>query len=415
MAIGKAPHGSGAVMKEDVAIVVTASTSAAVGYGIFTASTLNLTNGGVTVQGSGGAPTPTEYAEGVVTCNAGVMNTANLITYAAIDLSNDCHYSGSLTADGAITMEGSALVGGAAIAYGGGITLTGNATIGGNATATGGAILFNSSGHIGGNAYATGTISETGGPAINQLISGTMTPNDTSLSLQTMPAEAAFPTFSLPTAQTTPAWNIVNIPASQCSTYFSDSWSVIPDPFQVALESQTERTLYNASSCSITYGSARTFMLNPPTAGNPTAGDAILDVATMVLTNAGSTFCEESATDSYACSSATTPGPNLTIFANASSTSSTCNASTESTNAVQLDNSNTFEPNVVTLIYTLGGVIMQNGSSSMTGQIIACGAISAGNTFTLSVNTAAAAEVLGSSSTSAGLSVNGTDKYVVSG
>jgi hypothetical protein len=86
MAIGKAPHGSGAVMKEDVTVAVTASTSAAVGYGIFTASTLNLTNGGVTVQGSSGASTPTEYADGVVTCNAGVMNKANLITYAPITL-----------------------------------------------------------------------------------------------------------------------------------------------------------------------------------------------------------------------------------------------------------------------------------------------------------------------------------------
>jgi hypothetical protein len=310
-------------------------------------------------------------------------------------------------------MQNSALVGGSAIAYGGGITLSGTATISGNATATGGNISIISYGLIGGNAFASGTISETNGPAINQLISGTLSPNDISLSSETMAAEASFPTLSLPTTQTTPAWNIVNIPASQCATYFSDSTT--PDPFQIALESQTERTLYNASTCSISYGSARTFMLNPPATGNSTAGDAILDVAAMVLTNAGSTFCEESATDSDACSSATTPGPNLTVFANASSASSTCSPSTESTTAVQLDNSNTFQPNVVTLIYTLGGVITQNGNSSMTGQIIACGTIAATNSFTLTVNTAAATEVLGSSSTGAGLTVTGNDKYVVSG
>lgn len=413
-ATGKAPHGSEAVMKEDVTIAVAASTSPVVGYGIFTASALNLTNGGVTVQGSTGATTlPTEYAEGVVTCDAGVMNKANLITYAPITLTNDCQYMGSLTTDGAETMENSATVAGSAIAYGGGITLSGDAMIGGNATATGGNISIISYGLIGGNAFASGTISETNGPAINQLISGTLSPNDPSLSSETMPAEASFPTLSLPTTQTTPAWSIVNIPASQCAWYFSDSTT--PDPFQLALESQTARTVYDASTCSISYGSARTFMLNPPTTGNSTAGDAILDVATMVLTNAGSTFCEESATDSYACSSATTPGPNLTIFANASSASSACSTSTESTTAVQLDNSNNFEQNVVTLIYTLGGVIMQNGNSSMTGQIVACGTIAATNTFTLTVNTAAATEVLGSSSTGASLTLTDEDKYVVSG
>jgi hypothetical protein len=410
---GKAPQGSVAVMKEDVTIAPAASTSAAVGDGIFTASTLNLDNGNDIVQGSTGASTlPTEYADGVVTCDTS-HNLANLITYAAMTLANNCSYTGNLTVDGAVAIAGGSTVGGSVIAYGAGITLSNGATIGSNATATGGAILFNSSGHVGGSAYASGTISETNGsPTLSSYISGGVYPNDTSLSSETMPAEVSFPTLSLPTTQTTPVWNIVNIPNSQysCATYFSDFQSIIPDPFQQALESQTERTLYNAPSCPVSYGTARKFMLNPST-----AGDAILDVASLVLYNAGSTFCEESAAGSDTCSSATTPGPNLTVFANASSASSTCSTSTESTTAVQVSNS-TFDSNVVTLIYSLGGVSFQNGGNlSMTGQIIACGNITATGTFILTVNTAAATEVLGSSTTSAGLTLTDEDKYVVSG
>jgi len=67
-ASGKAPHGITAVMREDLGIVVNSSTSAALGYAIFTENSVNLVDA-ATLQT--GTATPDIYAGGQVTAQTG--------------------------------------------------------------------------------------------------------------------------------------------------------------------------------------------------------------------------------------------------------------------------------------------------------------------------------------------------------
>ena len=415
--IGKANHGSRAVMREDVAIAVSSSTSAALGYAIFTPNNLDLT-GAATLNT--GTSVPDIYAGQQLTCANGTTSSGDLITYDPVDLTGNCSFAGNLTSASDVALANSANVGGNLISYGGNtsstscakvgatyyaICLSGSATIGKNATETGGNIKV-SNGTIKGNAYASGTISVSGGGAIN----GTQTPGDISLSSQTMPQPLTFPALYLPTT----GWNIVSIPSSQCATYFqsinneaSGTTVANPDPFQAALENQAQRTVYEAPTCAVTYSNAQVFALNP----SP-AGDAILDVASLTFNNSN-TFCEESATDSHSCSTSTTAGPNLTLFAGPSPpappASPTCSTSTVD---AMFDNSSNFEPNVAVLIYSLGEVDYAN-APSMTGQILACGGMTGTNAFKLTFNPSAAGEVFGTSGSA--LTVSVEDKYFVSG
>lgn len=251
-ASGKAPHGITAVMREDLGIVVNSSTSAALGYAIFTENSVNLVDA-ATLQT--GTATPDIYAGGQVTCASRTASTGNLVTQYAqgIVLSGTCSFGGNLTSAGPVNMQGSALVTGNVISYGGNtagtscsggspyysICLSGNPLIVGNATETNGSIEV-PNGRIAGNAYATGTISITNGGTLG----GTKNPNDSALSSQTMPAVIAFPAITLPST----GWNIVSIPNSSytCATYFAnidneDSGSrvVFPDPFQSASRIRT--------------------------------------------------------------------------------------------------------------------------------------------------------------------------------
>jgi hypothetical protein len=405
---GKAPYGSTAVMKEDVTIAVSASSGPALGYAIFTSNDLDLENAAVL---STGTSVPNIYAGAQLTCANGTTSTGSVITYDSVDLTGSCSFSGSLTSASYVEMGNSAGVAGNVVSYGGnstcaGICLSGSATIGGTATEYAGNIAV-PNGTITGNAYASGTISVSGGGKIK----GTQTPNDTSLS-GTMPAADTFPSLQLPTT----GWNIVSIPNSSytCAQYFqsinneaSGTTVANPDPFQSALEDQVERTVYEAPTCSVTYSNAQVFALNP----SP-AGDAILDVASLTFNNSN-TFCEESATNSGTCSSATTPGPNLTLFAGptppAPPTSPTCSTSTVD---ATFNNSSDFEPNVAVLVYSLGEVDYAN-APSMTGQILACGGLTGTNAFALTFNPAASTEVFGSSGSA--LTVTIKDKYIAAG
>jgi len=417
-ASGKAPHGITAVMREDLGIVVNSSTSAALGYAIFTENSVNLVDA-ATLQT--GTATPDIYAGGQVTCANGTASTGNLVTQYAqgIVLSGTCSFGGNLTSAGPVNMQGSALVTGNVISYGGNtagtscsggspyysICLSGNPLIVGNATETNGSIEV-PNGRIAGNAYATGTISITNGGTLG----GTKNPNDSALSSQTMPAVIAFPAITLPST----GWNIVSIPNSSytCATYFAnidneDSGSrvVFPDPFQSALENQNTRTVYEAPTCGtpaspVTYQNSQVFALNP----SP-QGDAILEIGAVSF-QSSNTFCQESSANSYACSSAGTAGPNLTILAGQPSTCSTSSLDASFSGYVD------FESNIATLVYSPGEVSYSN-SSAMTGQILACGGLSDSNSFTLLFNSAAATEVIGSSGAS--LSLTTQDKYIATG
>ncbi len=405
---GKARFGSVSIMREDVSIAESATTEQALGYAIFTSNNLDLQNAAVL---NTGVAVPDIYAGEQLTCNNATTSEGSLISYYPVTLQNYCTFTGNVTSASYVQLEGYAGIGGNVTSYGGngtcaGICVTGYTTIGGNATETNGNIALSNSGSITGNAYASGTITNIGSGKVK----GTQYPGDTSLSSETMPASDTFPSLYLPTS----GWAVVTIPSSSCATYFKSNATegsggtvVDPDLFQAALENQTERTIYEAPNCAISYSATQVFAQNP----SPN-GDAILDVASMTFT-AANTFCEESATDSHTCSSATTPGPNLILFAGPSPApppaSPTCSTSTVD---ASFSNQANFEPNIAVLIYSLGEVDYAN-APSMTGQILACGGVTGTNKFTLTFNPSAAYEVFGTPGSTLTVAIN--DKYITAG
>ena len=133
-------------------------------------------------------------------------------------------------------------------------------------------------------------------------------PDDTSLSSQTMPAPDTFPALYLPTT----GWNIVTIPSSHVrrtsSTATRAARPLPTRPVPVRAREPDRKDGLRGTDVLGHLSNAQVFAQN----AYPT-GDAILDVASMTFSNSD-TFCEESATDSHTCSSATTPGPNLILL-----------------------------------------------------------------------------------------------------
>ena len=421
---GKARGGSRAIMKQDVTIAVSTSTNSALGYAIFTSNNLDL-EGAATLNT--GVAVPDIYAGEQLTCANGTVSQGSVITYYPVDLTGNCQFSGNLTSASDVELDNSVGIRGNVISYGGNtastscdsvnigtkknpvyyyysLCLSGSATIGGTATETNGNIEV-PDGTITGNAYASGSISVSGGGTIT----GTQTPNDTSLSSLTMPAPDSFPVLNMPTT----GWSVVTIPTSQCGTYFQNntdesSGGVVsdPDPFEFALENQTQKTIYEAPNCSVAYSRAQIIALNYSPGSGGGVGDAILEVAS--LSSHGTTWCEESATDSHKCSTATTPGPNLILYAGPPQPT----ACTTSTLEATFDSTNNFEPNITTLVYSPGEVDYAN-APSMTGQILACGGVTGTNAFTLTFNPSAAYDVFGPPGSS--VTITTIDKYIVSG
>jgi cytoskeletal protein CcmA (bactofilin family) len=425
--VGKAEHATTVTMKEDVEIAVTPSNPAEVGYAIYTSNNIVLEAAATLTTGTA---TPDIYAGQQVNCQNGTTSTGSITTYQPVDFSGSCNFAGNLTSAGYVELQNSATIQGDVISYGGdtaatscgstssgsgkskvttyyAICLSGAAAIKGNATETNGNIEV-PDGEIYGNADASGAISVSGGGKI----AGTSTPDDSSLSSETMPAATTFPSLSPPSS----GWNVVDIPNSSytCAQYFqsisneagSGPSVAFPDPFQLALENQTEKTIYYAPSCDVSYSNAQVF------AQNPTGGDAFLDVAKISFSNSN-TFCEETAEDSGTCSSSTSVGDHLVIEANGPPPTppATYSCST-STVDESFSNASKFYPNVDVLLYSMGEISFAN-DSVMTGQIQACGGVIGTNTFQLQFDPSAADEVYGAAGGSVTISI--LDKYVASG
>ena len=109
MSIGKANHGSRAVMREDVAIAVSSSTSAALGYAIFTPNNLDLSGAAILNTGTS---IPDIYAGQQLTCANGTTSSGDLITYDPVDLTGSCSFVGNLTSASDVALANSANVGG---------------------------------------------------------------------------------------------------------------------------------------------------------------------------------------------------------------------------------------------------------------------------------------------------------------
>jgi hypothetical protein len=376
-----------------VSVSVPAATlSGALGYAIFTASSLNLLNA-ATVNQSGSNPAPNLYAGQTASCVDGISSQGGLTTYVAITLSGACSLTGSLVAGGLVTMQGSAHVGGAVTAYGGGLSMSGNPSIGGNAISTGGAMSLANSSTISGSADASGSISVTGGSTIG----GTQTANDPTLASQTIPAQISFPTLNPTTTQWGAAgWTVVQIPGgaySTCASYFQNINSGASDPFMTQISTAAAKTVVYAPTCAVTYNNAHAFTLS---------ADVVLQVQSFILQNSN-TF-----------DSTSTVVHNFSVLA---SPSATCGSAVDinfanSTNFISSTPSTNATLNV--FIYS-PGVVDFADAPAMSGQVLGCGGFTGENSFSLNFVPTAAAGLPWTSTTSSAPTVTVTGKFLLKG
>jgi len=391
---GTASHGAPTVMQANVSIAAGSTTlSAALGYAIFTSGNLDLLNA-ATIDQTGTNPAPNIYAGQTLTCANGTASQGSLTTYTPVTLSSACSFTGSLTADGLVTMQNSAHVGGAVIAYGAGITMTGNALITGNATATGGNISLSNSAAIDGNAYASGTISLSGGSQVK----GTQNPGDSALSTQTMPSAVSFPAVDTTVSDwTTAGWNLVQIPNAvytTCASYFQNIASEAgpgppTDPFMTQLYTAATKTLVYAPTCNVTYSSSHTFGLN---------ADVTLWVNTLTLSNSN-TFESTSSTVH-----------NFSVLASPSASCSTSSPTVD----VNFSNFSSFTSTIDAFIYTQGAADYAN-APAMNGQVLACSGFTGENGFDLNFVPAASAGLPWTGTTTTAPTLTVLDKLILKG
>lgn len=370
---GTAAAGQSTTMQENIAIATTSTPSQALGYALYTANLLDLT-GAATLSNSGGN-VANIYSGGVMTCGNGDNTPGSVTTYGTVNFTGSCTIGG-LTASGPVTLGNSATVNGNVISYGGPLAMSGSAKITGNATETSGNMTLAGSAAITGSAYASGTITLSGGSSID----GTRVPVDSILSSQTMPAAVSFPVLN-PNVATWQGqgWNVVQIPgtvngtAYTCATYFQSNSSGAADPFQTAIAALTAKTVFYAPTCTPSYTRTQTFQF---------AADAVLQVQTLTTANS----------DTFASTTSTVH--NFSILANAGTACSTANVD------VSVSNSANFASTLNVFIYSPGEVSYAN-APSMTGQIVACGGFTGSNSFALTFNPSASAEIPGASSATA--------------
>ena len=380
LATGTAPHGSAVSMEEQIAIATTSTPAQALGYALYTSNALDLT--GAAALSNSGSNVANVYSGGVLTCGNGDTTPGGVTTYGTVSFTGSCSIGG-LTASGSVTLGNSATVNGNLISYGGGLTMTGSAKVTGNATETSGNIsLPSGSPSITGTASASGTITVGGGATIG----GTRTPNDLALSSQTMPAAVSFPVLN-PSDATwlSQGWTVVDIPNGSytCAQYFQSNSSGAADPFQTAISTLANKTVFDAETCNPSYTRSQTFQFN---------ADTVLEVQTLTTANSD-TFESMTATHH-----------DFSVLASPGTACSTANVD------ITVSNSASFTSTITVFMYSPGQVSYAN-SPSMTGQITACGGITGSNSFALTFDPSASGEIPGASSaTSPTVSV--TNKFV---
>lgn len=365
---GTTAHGSPTTMHEIVAIATTSTPAQALGYALYTTNSLDLT--GAAALTNSGSYVANIYSGGTLTCGTGDSSPGSVTTYGAVDFTGSCSIGG-LTASGAVTLENSAAVNGNLISYAGPLTMSGTTEVTGTATETSGNISLSGSTIIKGNTAASGTITLAGGSSISP---GTKTPGDLALSSQTMPAAVSFPVLNPSDATWLgQGWSVVDVASANCGTYFQSNSSGAADPFMTAISTETSKTVYDATSCSPSYSRSQTFSFN---------ADTVLEVAS--FTTVGS--------DTYSSTTAT-----VHDFSLLASPGVACSTSAVD---ISVSNSSTFASSLVVFMYTPGEASYAN-SPSMIGQIVACGGITGSNSFVLTFNSSASAEIPGSSSATA--------------
>lgn len=387
LSVGSSP-GGGTVTIEEVTTLSTANPLApAYDYAIMTPGTMPLSVDASIYKSASGQPANL-YSGQTFQCTNSVLDQGSVLTSTTpLSLSSGCDISGSLTAQGSISITNSAVIGGTATAIGGSIDMTSGGHIVGNAYATGGDINLNhDSVVIGGNAYATGGILELG-PGY---ISGSQYPNDASIASMTMPPAPTFPTLD----PTVTAWGndnytVIQVPGpdpltgttTSCSTYFVDQYVYVPgvgeehlpSPFVADVNAATTPIVVYAPTCNPSVGT------NLVETGSSTPGSTFnMHANVAVVVNTFSDW------GSMVWQPATgVASPDLSLIALSSSSS-----------AISLTNETDFTPAVSTLLYTPGTVDF-SVTGTMTGQVLAGTSFSATNSFSMTYSTAAAASLPG--------------------
>ena len=385
--VGASPGGGTVVMQERLQLTATNPLLPAYDYAIMTPGTMPLSVHASVYKSASDQPANL-YSGQTFQCTNTVLDQGSVLTATTpLALSSGCDITGSLTAQGDISITNSAVVGGTATAIGGSIDMSSGGQILGNAYATGGSIdLSNNPVTIGGNAYATGDILQT----TKATIGGAQYPNDASIASMSMPPAPAFPALD----PSTNAWNkngytVIQIPGTDplngattsCSTYFVDQYVYVPghgeehlpSPFVEDVNAATTPIVVYAPACNPSVGT------NLVETGSSTPGSTFnmhANVAVVVNTfqDYGSMVWQPSTGSGT---------QDLAIIA--LSTSST---------AISLTNYTDFTSGVDTLLYTPGTVDF-SVEGTMTGQVLAGTSFSATNAFSMTYSTAAASSLPG--------------------
>ncbi|MHB1598469.1 MAG: hypothetical protein ACYCXY_06180 [Acidimicrobiales bacterium] len=390
LSVGSSPGGGTVAMEEVTTLSATNPLAPAYDYAIMTPGTMPLSVDASIYKSASGQPANL-YSGQTFQCTNSVLDQGSVLTSTTpLALSSGCDITGSLTAQGDISITNSAVIGGTATAIGGSIDMTSGGHIVGNAYATGGTINLNhDSVVIGGNAYATGGILELS-PGY---ISGSQYPNDAAISSMTMPPAPAFPTLDPTVAQwQAKGYTVIQIPGTDplngqyygCGSkgksgsqdYFNDQYpggTDSPSQFVNDVNAATTPIVIYAPTCNPSVGT------NLVETGSSTPGSTFNmhgNVAVVVNTfsNWGSMIWQPAAGVS---------SPDLSIIALSSSST-----------AIDLTNQPDFTSAVNTLLYTPGAVDF-SVVSTMTGQVLAGTSFSATNSFSMTYSTAAAASLPG--------------------
>jgi multidrug transporter EmrE-like cation transporter len=390
--VGTSPGGGAVAMEERVQLVQTTPLAPAYDYAIMTPGTMPLSVDASVYKSASGQPANL-YSGQTFQCTNAVLDQGSVLTATTpLALSSGCDITGSLTAQGDISVTNSAVIGGTATAIGGSIDMSSGGQILGNAYATGGNIdLNNNPVTIGGNAYATGGILEPG----KATIGGAQYPNDASIATMTMPPAPVFPTLDPTVSQwQAKGYTVIPVPGTDpltgkttsCSTYFVDQYVYVqgygeehlPSPFVEDVDHATGPIVVDAPTCN-----ADNIGSNLVEPGGTVAGSTFnmsADVAVVV-----DTFQDYGSMVWQPSTGAGTQ--DLSIIA--LSTSST---------AIDLTNQTDFTAGVDTLLYTPGTVDF-SVEGTMTGQVLAGTSFSATNAFSMTYSTAAASSLPGTTVT----------------
>jgi len=382
-------HGESAEMGEQVSIDAVDHLYSAFDYAMFSPGAVDLTVAVTTQDAPGTTTPPSIYGGTFPECTDGTTIGGSAVTSGtSVDINSSCTIDGGLYVNGNISITNKATIGGDVYAYGGSVNLTSSPDIKGNVYAigtpagAGGTITTNNDPvTIGGNLYATGLITAVSPPASV----GTEYPYDTAISGETMAPPPTFPQLD-PTPSDyngigEPTATIIGIggPGEESCTDFFTPQYLAPSytasvQFVETVNQATTPTVIYAPSCPV------------PGIGYLTPTFSLSTNITLIV----GSFDLGGGTTAFQSSSSSLSHDLSVIVPYGTS----CSSRATPDGAINMTNTNTFTPQVVTFFYT-PCTMSFSVSPTLYGVLDAGGGITATNSFMLNYTTQAAAGVPG--------------------